>query len=484
MSTVFNSILSPQVRVVETSQGYRSSELASHQTVYMIGSSTTGDYISPTQVNSLADFTNVFGSSPSESSVKLFFRNDRRGLLYFVRTPISPTYEVIVDLAAVGDYSIEVLDTTITYTATLSDTIATITSALLEEINTSNVSSSITASSTEEGVIIIRQDNPLAEPVIEVVGLEGDLTATLVTPTTPSAQDYVYAIENSFDYEDEWPQGFIIAPEAFQLLPLANQRNSVGLAMEGLASQDVYDWVAIVDAGPDLTPAQARTEGINYTSPQGHTAFYYPYLIDLEDVEVPSSAAVAGIATRRYREEGFQQPPAGAKYPVLGVKDVVYRVSSQEHDTLNPDGINVVRNLRNKGVVVWGMRSRSSSDFYRFINTRVIMNVLNGTLRKSFDNELFSVIDGQGVLLNSISQTASRICSRLWRGKALFGATEVQAFEVKCDFENNTAEDLELGNVLLEVFAVPVPAMEKLLINTIRLSIGALPRNAVSESLT
>jgi phage tail sheath protein FI len=81
-------------------------------------------------------------------------------------------------------------------------------------------------------------------------------------------------------------------------------------------------------------------------------------------------------------------------------------------------------------------------------------------------------------LLNSISQTASSVCSRLWRGKALFGATEVEAFEVKCDFENNIASELELGNVILEVYAVPVPAMEKLLINTIRVSVSSLPLNS------
>lgn len=482
MSTIFNSMLSPQVRVVETAQGFRSLELASHQTVYMIGSSATGDYLTPTQVTSLADFTNVFGASPSEASVKLFFRNDRRGILYFVRTPIAVRYEVVVDSAAVGDYSVDIDGTIVTYTADIDDTVATITSGLLEAINISTASTLVTASSTEVGVIIIRQDNPL-DTAIVVAGEEGDITVTLVTPTQPTSVDYVYAIENSFDYEDAWEQGFLIAPQAFQLLDSQSDRNSVGLAMEGLASNADYDWVAIVDAGVDLTPAEAKVEGLLYTSPQGHTAFYYPHLIDLEDVVVPASAAVAGVATRRYKEEGFQQPPAGSKYPILGVKDVVTKVSTQVQDTLNPDGINVVRNLRNKGIVIWGMRSRSNSEFYTFINTRVIMNVLNGTLRRGFDNDLFSVIDGQGVLLNSISQTASRVCSRLWRGKALFGATEVQAFEVKCDFENNLPEDLEQGNVLLEVFAVPVPAVEKLLIQSVRMNIGSLPRNAASESL-
>jgi hypothetical protein len=475
-TNIFANIQSPQVRVVETTQGYRSLEIASHQAVYMIGSSAAGDYLKPTQVTSLADFTNVFGASPSEASVKLFFRNDKRGILYFVRTPIAIRYNVTVDTLIVGDYELDINGTLVTYTSTATDTIADVVSGLISAVNTSAVANQVTAQvgATNDG-LIIRNDDPLVGTLTIVEG--NNLTSTLATPTVPTSVDYVYAIENSFDYEDDWEQGFLIAPEAFQLLTIQSDRLSVGSAMEALASSDLFDWVALVDAGNDLTPAEAKSEGLLYTSPQGHTSFYYPYVKDLEDGIVPASAGVAGLATRRFKEEGFHQPPAGSKFPMLGVKDVVTRVITQVQDTLNPFGINAVRNLRNKGVVVWAMRTRSNNEFYTFLHTRVIMNVLNGTLRRGFDNELFSAIDGNGVLLNSISQTASSVCSRLWRGKALFGATEVEAFEVKCDFENNLPAELERGNVVLEVYAVPVPAMEKLLINTIRVSIGSLPLN-------
>jgi uncharacterized protein len=475
-TNIFANIQSPQVRVVETTQGYRSLEIASHQTVYMIGSAAAGDYLTPTQVTSLADFTNVFGASPSEASVKLFFRNDKRGILYFVRTPIALRSKVVVDTLAVGDYELVIGGNTVTYTASGSDTKESIVSGLLSAVNVSGAADIVTAQTgVNSDEFIIRNDDPLNETLNIVVG--DNLSVSVVTPTTPTATDYVYCIENSFDLEDQWEQGFLIAPQAFQLLTTQNDRLSVGFAMESIASSDLFDWVALVDAGSGLTATEAKSEGLLYNSPQGHTSFYYPYLIDLEDGTVPASAGVAGLATRRFKEEGFHQPPAGSKYPMLGIKNVVTKVSTQVQDTLNPSGINVVRNLRNKGIVVWAMRTRSNNEFYTFLHTRVIMNVLNGTLRKGFDNELFSVIDGAGVLLNSISQTASSVCSRLWRGKALFGATEVEAFEVKCDFENNLPSELENGNVILEVYVVPAPAMEKLLINTIRVSIGSLPLN-------
>ena len=463
--------------MVESTEGFRSLELTSHESVYMIGSSAQGDYLTPTQVTSLADFTNVFGASPSEAPVKLFFRNDRRGILYFVRTPIASRKKVTITSATTGAYTLVVNGTNVTYTATGSDTLDTIASGLLAAVNNSSVASAVTAvTGSIAAELVIRADNPLATTPTVTVGA-GTMTVADATPTNPTATDYVYGIENSFDVADDWSQGFLIAPQAFQLLTSQSDRLSVANAMQTLASDAEFDWVALIDTGSGLTLEEAKAEGLLVNAPEGHSAVYYPYLTDLEDGVVPPSAGVAGLATRRFKEEGFQQPFAGAKFPVLGVKDVVTKVSTQEQEVVNPLGLNVIRNLRNKGVVVWAMRTRSNSEFYKFIHTRVIMNVVNGTLRRGFDNQLFTAIDGFGIYLNAISQTASRLLRRLWNGKALFGATEAEAFEVVCDFTNNTQDELEQGNVLVEIYVVPSPAAERILINTIRVSAGYLPRS-------
>ncbi|MBD2457969.1 hypothetical protein H6G80_28380 [Nostoc sp. FACHB-87] len=104
MVNVFANFLSPGVKVSESAQGYRNLEIASHSHVYMIGSGASGSFNTPTQVTSLADFTNVFGASPSTDEVKLFFRNNRRGILYFVRTQIAQRNEITISSAAAGAY--------------------------------------------------------------------------------------------------------------------------------------------------------------------------------------------------------------------------------------------------------------------------------------------------------------------------------------------------------------------------------------------
>lgn len=471
MTTVFANFKRPGVRVVETTAGYRVLTIADFETIYIVGSATTGTYLTPTLVKSLADFTNQFGSSPSEAAIKLLFRNNRRAIAYFIRTNIANQHEVTITAVSAEDYTLTIQGTAVATPILGTDTPTTARDKMIAQINSSSVAAAVTAIATAADKFVIRSDNP--GTTVTVAETETNLTVTALAPVTPTAADYVYAIENTFDYEEDWSQGFLIAPQAFQLLTSQSDRLAVANAMEGLASDENFDWCALIDCGPTIdTVAELSTEGQLYVSPQGHSHYYAPYLTDLENGVVPPSAAIAAMATKRFAEEGFQQPAAGAKYPLQGVLDVAVKYTNQDQEVLNPLGINLIRNLRNKGIVSWAMRTRSADTYYRFTVTRVIMNVLNGTLRRGFDFDLFSSIDGEGVLLSRIEETARAVCRRLWRGKALFGNTEAEAFEVICNFENNTPDELENGNVLVEVYVAPSPAVERILINTIRVPIG------------
>ncbi|MBW4483020.1 MAG: phage tail sheath subtilisin-like domain-containing protein [Tildeniella torsiva UHER 1998/13D] len=482
VSTTFANLTRPGTFLVETTAGYRAPELASFNTVYMVGSSTTGDYGTPTLCTSLEDFSNQFGSSPSEASVKLFFRNDRQGKLFFIRTRIADLFEItLVDITA-GAVVITINGTAVSTTLVGDETEAEAIAKYVLAINGSAVASAVTAVSGGTDSVLIRSDNPAV--ALTVVSVDADLEVDEVTPASlPTASDYIYAIENTFDAlgGKNLDQGFLIAPEGFQNLSDATDRLALGTAMENLCADKDFDWMALVDCGPGLTTvAQIQTDGQQYSTPQGHLAFYAPYVIDLEDGVVPPSAAIAGLATRRYRSQGYHQPPAGAQFPVQGVKDVQTRFGNTQQSVLNPLGINLVRFLLNLGVVAWGARTRSSNSFYTFVNTRVILNALNGTLRDAFDYEIFSTVDGFGILFSRIQETARSICRRFWLSGAFYGQSEQEAFACICDRTNNQADDLENGNVLLEVYVAPSPTLEKLLVNTIRVGIGQVESAAAA----
>jgi uncharacterized protein len=288
----------------------------------------------------------------------------------------------------------------------------------------------------------------------------------------PTRNEYVATIGNSFD-PDFHPQGYLICPEAFASLAVQGDRTAISVALENLASSEGFDWKTFTDSNfSSNTTALAQAEGLLYTTARGHLSYFFNYLKDLEGNWVPPSAAIAAIGLRRSAEQGFSQPPAGGQYPVKGVTDVQFKVTKAQQAVLNPLGINAIRYFPNKGVLVYGSRTRSSDPYYKFINTRVILNVLIGSLRSAFDNLVFSAVDGQGILFTRIRETAEAICYSLWDGGALFGASPEEAFAVICGRANNPAIDLEQGIVRCDVFVAPSPTMERLMIGITRTAIG------------
>lgn len=297
-----------------------------------------------------------------------------------------------------------------------------------------------------------------------------------------TAVEFVEAIQESFD-PDQHEQGILICPEAFQNLTLQTDRTSVAVAMHNLCVSDGFDWISFVDSGPPATidtPVEAQTESALYTAERGHLAYFFPYLIDILGNTVAPSAGVAAIALRRYRVEGFAQPPAGTRYPIRGVRDVAVNIKKAQQAVVNPGGVNCIRKLPGQGVVVYGSRTRSASPYYKFVNTRVILSVFNRTVLRALDTGgvVFSAVDGQGVLFTRIRETVESICYQFFDGGAFFGAQPQDAFAVRCDRSNNPAIDLENGIVRVDVWVAPVPTLERLLINVYRVAIDEVQQQA------
>ena len=219
-----------------------------------------------------------------------------------------------------------------------------------------------------------------------------------------------------------------------------------------------------------------------YTS-KGFLAYYGPHIQDSEGYIVPASAFVTGIAIRRTRAQGFQFPPAGTSYPLNGTAGPQISISSAEQDVSNRLGMNALRTLPGYGntVFVWGGRTRvnaadADQGLYKFVNTRVILNVIYGTLSGAFDSQIFTVVDGRNLLFTKIKTIAENILYVFWAGGALFGANASDAYAAICDRRNNPAQTLEEGLVYLSVFVVPVPTLERIQIDLVRVAIDDISR--------
>lgn len=306
-------------------------------------------------------------------------------------------------------------------------------------------------------------------------------------------QDYINAIETSINPETTEP-GFLLCPEAFASLIPAQQdpgvfytrrdgeqdRLKVAVALSNFASDPVYKGVALLDMGGDITNhTDAYIELQRYTdtidTEFGHFTYFAPYLITIDDAVVPSSPFVAATAYRRYVSEGFNQPPAGTGYPLRGVIGSTFDITNAQQNVSNASGLNAIRSLPNRGYVIWGSRTTSSNPLFRFINVRVVLNVLIYNLRRSYEPALFQAITGTTGFFRQLKTIAETTCQVLYAGGALYGRSPSEAYSVVCGPENNNLTQLlEDGIVVVDVFVTPVPTLERVVIQVVRTPIGEL----------
>jgi phage tail sheath protein FI len=200
---------------------------------------------------------------------------------------------------------------------------------------------------------------------------------------------------------------------------------------------------------------------------------------------------VTGVAVRRYRAEGYQFPPAGVKYQLADAVAVQIPINSAQQNLLNPEGCNAIRTLPGypqTAVFIWGGRTRvnakdAQQKLYQFVNTRVILNVVYGSLRSAFDSQIFNVIDGFGVAFNQIISVGNSVLNQLYVQGALYGARPGDAFQVICDSRINTPDSLENGIINAKVFVTPVPTLERIQIDLIRVAIGQMSNELAARGL-
>ena len=327
--------------------------------------------------------------------------------------------------------------------------------------------------------------------ITEGVGYEGyKLTSTA------KAQDFVYGIEKGMS-GDYYAPGFLLAPEAYATLSYsadsdlasrseaANERLKITQTLVSAAEGrfGVTEGVsgtqhmAIIDCGGDIENVAQAQDELNLIKqvvgvPYGHAAYFAPYVKNLSDRFVPPSSFVTGIACSRFVNEGFQQPPAGSRYPLRGVVGLKFNITAQQQEVTYALGLNPIRSLPNRGIVVHGSRTLSSSPLFRFVNTRVILNVLIDVMNRSFDDILFESIDSGNTIFSRVKSIATQVLNQFYRQGALFGNRPEQAYLVVCGAANNSSALLEQGTVRMDAYVATSPTLERLAITIVRTPVG------------
>jgi hypothetical protein len=188
-------------------------------------------------------------------------------------------------------------------------------------------------------------------------------------------------------------------------------------------------------------------------------AVYWPWIQNLRGLDLPPSAAMAGVYARSDQENepvGVKKSPANEQ--VKAVFDLSMHIDEQPTNLLRRAGVNVLTPKIGRGVVVWGARTQCEDDSWKFISVRRLIGYIGKQLQ--FDNDWAVFENNTDELRARVSRDTRYFLTSLWEKGALAGETADEAFRVVCSEENNPRSFVEQGNLTVDLWVNPVQTNE------------------------
>jgi phage tail sheath protein FI len=217
------------------------------------------------------------------------------------------------------------------------------------------------------------------------------------------------------------------------------------------------DVFVVVDALNDTVSAQL-TRASAYTS-SSYAAVYYPNL-NIPDpattsttgavVVAPCGAAVIGRYVSTDASRGVFKSPAGLEARISGAVSVA-KLTNAELDSLNSASspVNAIRYVPGSGIVVMGARTLKPGYADAYVSVRRSLIYVRKSLEALTGFAVFEPNDER--LWARLSDVATTFLTDFWQQGGLRGVSPTDAFFVKSDDENNPTNQIDNGQVVLEV---------------------------------
>ncbi|AWB22771.1 phage tail sheath family protein [Methylobacterium currus] len=232
--------------------------------------------------------------------------------------------------------------------------------------------------------------------------------------------------------------------------------------------------------------AKLKAGGSNRPPASDYAAFYYPRIQVMprlandpkDSVANPIFASptghIAGVYARVDAARGVHKAPANER--ILGALGVEHPLGNAEQNTLNADGVNLIRMFAGQATL-WGARTLQAADAadktFRYINVRRLVNYVEESLE---DGLRFAVFEPNNLALRqTITRSVRGFLDGVWRDGALFGATPDEAYYVRFPDLFNRDEDRALGKLTIEIGLRAVYPAEFIIVR-----IGLIMQNAAA----
>ena len=299
--------------------------------------------------------------------------------------------------------------------------------------------------------------NTLATVTVVLTGGDDGLLPDLVAYTGADGNDPgtqmsgLKALESAEDIS-------IVAAPGHTAKEFAAQRESVTRLLISHAERMRYR-IAVLDGPEDakLTDIRAYRAKLDST----YAALYYPWVTVLDpitDVEInlPPSGFVSGIYARN--DSNFAVYKAPANEPVRLALGFAETVNQGRQEVLNPEGINCFRFFEGRGNLLWGARTISSDQEWKYVNLRRYFAYLERSIDRGSQYAVF-MPNGERLWAN-VRRSVAEFLLNEWQSGALLGDRPEKAYFVRCDRTTMTQNDLDNGRLVCLVGVAPLRPAE------------------------
>ncbi|RKF14895.1 hypothetical protein D6850_08475 [Roseovarius spongiae] len=231
-------------------------------------------------------------------------------------------------------------------------------------------------------------------------------------------------------------------------------------------------------AVPSLTDIQSQRLRFDTK----YAAIYYPRIIIRDAADQPRaigpSGHMAGLCARIDNERGVFKSPGNEVMRNLTDLEVI--VTKGEHEILNPrpNNINVIRDLRpdGLGIRIYGARCITSLADWKYLAVRRLFIAIERSLELGTQ---WAVLEPNNPRLwDRLVGSVDAFLTQQWRAGALLGVKKEDSFYVRCGLSTMTLQNIDSGELVMEVGIAPVKPAEFVIIRISQTPSGSFSSEA------
>ncbi|MEM7308695.1 MAG: phage tail sheath C-terminal domain-containing protein [Planctomycetota bacterium] len=277
--------------------------------------------------------------------------------------------------------------------------------------------------------------------------------------TRPAPEAYERALDGFADAAVAPEVELLAFPDAFERDPSAPRDAARTIFAAALRHAESTARLAVLDAPPQdpaTTPAELARRADDLAAFAGelqssHAALYAPWL----EVEagaakrlVPPSGHVLGCYARTEEADGLGGVPGNVQ--LHGTTGPALSFEPDAQPKLAPAGVNYAVRDALLGTRLWGARTTSPDDPWRFVPPRRVVNRVQRGLRSQLS--WLATESNDESTWNRATEAARDFLRPLWKQGALYGSEERDAFLVHCGLgATMSPDDVAAGRLRLAV---------------------------------